>query len=222
MLRGLLGNKTTTMADRYVRHAGSAVADATEPMAAELAALIEGKLKNETNGVLTIAGPTIELGRVGKVSDKVMAAWLARFPVGRTALTRLQRLPDNSLVVAVRASCVLTREGRPSCRTLGGVVGQPVSAAKRTRRWYERRRNGASGDFGGRPGNGWHSRRRHWWSDCRCCGGGNFGGPWMATSMAIATTRGSVHSRRGYARQKARPGGQGIHGSQNGEEAPCR
>ena len=43
VLRDLLGHKTATMADRYVRHAGSAVADATERMGAEMAAIMEGK-----------------------------------------------------------------------------------------------------------------------------------------------------------------------------------
>ena len=45
MLRDLLGHKTTTMADRYVRDAGSAVADATERMGAEMAAIMNGKPK---------------------------------------------------------------------------------------------------------------------------------------------------------------------------------
>lgn len=45
VLRDLLGHKTTTMADRYVRHAGSAVADATERMGAEMAAIMSGKPK---------------------------------------------------------------------------------------------------------------------------------------------------------------------------------
>ena len=45
VLRDLLGHKTTTMADRYIRHAGSAVADATERMGAEMAALMNGKPK---------------------------------------------------------------------------------------------------------------------------------------------------------------------------------
>ena len=45
VLRDLLGHKTTTMADRYVRHAGSAVVDATERMGAEMAAIMNGKPK---------------------------------------------------------------------------------------------------------------------------------------------------------------------------------
>ena len=45
VLRDLLGHKTTTMADRYVRHAGSAVADATERMGAEMSAIMNGKPK---------------------------------------------------------------------------------------------------------------------------------------------------------------------------------
>ena len=45
VLRDLLGHKTTTMADRYVRHAGSAVADATERMGAEMASIMNGKPK---------------------------------------------------------------------------------------------------------------------------------------------------------------------------------
>ena len=45
VLRDLLGHKTTAMADRYVRHAGTAVADATERMGAELTAIMNGKPK---------------------------------------------------------------------------------------------------------------------------------------------------------------------------------
>ena len=45
VLRNLLGHRTAVMADRYVRHAGSAVADATERMGAEMAAIMNGKPK---------------------------------------------------------------------------------------------------------------------------------------------------------------------------------
>ena len=47
VLRDLLGHKTTTMADRYVRHAGSAVTDATERMGAEMAAIMSGRPKGD-------------------------------------------------------------------------------------------------------------------------------------------------------------------------------
>ena len=47
VLRDLLGHKTTTMADRYVRHAGAAVADATERMGSEMAAIMNGKPKGD-------------------------------------------------------------------------------------------------------------------------------------------------------------------------------
>ena len=47
VLRDLLGHKTTTMADRYVRHAGTAVADATERMGADMAALMSGRKATE-------------------------------------------------------------------------------------------------------------------------------------------------------------------------------
>ena len=45
VLRNLLGHRTAVMADRYVRHAGSAVADPTERMGAEMAAIMNGKPK---------------------------------------------------------------------------------------------------------------------------------------------------------------------------------
>ena len=47
VLRDLLGHKTTTMADRYVRHAGAPVADAAERMGAVMAAALAGKPKGE-------------------------------------------------------------------------------------------------------------------------------------------------------------------------------
>lgn len=47
VLRDLLGHKTTTMADRYIRHVGGAVADATERMGSEIAAMLDGKPKAE-------------------------------------------------------------------------------------------------------------------------------------------------------------------------------
>ena len=45
ILRDFLGHKTTTMADKYIRHAGAAVADATERMGSEMAAIMAGKPK---------------------------------------------------------------------------------------------------------------------------------------------------------------------------------
>ena len=47
VLRDLLGHKTTTMADRYIRHAGTAVAEATERLGNEMAAIMAGKPKAE-------------------------------------------------------------------------------------------------------------------------------------------------------------------------------
>lgn len=47
VLRDLLGHKTTTMADRYIRSTGNAVADATERMGSEIAAMLDGKPKAE-------------------------------------------------------------------------------------------------------------------------------------------------------------------------------
>ena len=44
-LRDLLGHKTTTMADRYIRHQGAAVAEATERMGAYMTAVMNGKPK---------------------------------------------------------------------------------------------------------------------------------------------------------------------------------
>ena len=44
-LRDLLGHKTTTMADRYIRHQGVAVAEATERMGARMKAIMEGQPK---------------------------------------------------------------------------------------------------------------------------------------------------------------------------------
>ena len=44
-LRDLLGHKTTTMADRYVRHQGAAVREATERMGARMSALMDGKAR---------------------------------------------------------------------------------------------------------------------------------------------------------------------------------
>ena len=46
-LRDLLGHKTTTMADRYIRHQGAAVAEATERMGAYMTAVMNGKPKGE-------------------------------------------------------------------------------------------------------------------------------------------------------------------------------
>ena len=45
VLRDLLGHKTTSMADRYIRHAGSAVCDATERVGVAMAAALAGKSK---------------------------------------------------------------------------------------------------------------------------------------------------------------------------------
>ena len=45
VLRDLLGHKTTTMADRYVRHAGLAVRDATERMGTRMKAIMDDKPK---------------------------------------------------------------------------------------------------------------------------------------------------------------------------------
>ena len=42
VLRDLLGHKTTTMADRYIRHAGGAVAAAAERMGSRMAAMMDG------------------------------------------------------------------------------------------------------------------------------------------------------------------------------------
>ena len=47
VLRDLLGHRTATMADRYVRHSGTAVADATERMGAAMAGALGGKPKGE-------------------------------------------------------------------------------------------------------------------------------------------------------------------------------
>ena len=47
VLRDLLGHRTATMADRYVRHAGAAVADATERMGSAMAAALAGKVKDD-------------------------------------------------------------------------------------------------------------------------------------------------------------------------------
>ena len=43
VLRDLLGHRTTAMADRYIRQTGSALADATEIVGANIAAMMEGK-----------------------------------------------------------------------------------------------------------------------------------------------------------------------------------
>ena len=43
VLRDLLGHKTTAMADKYIRHTGSALQDATEAVGANIAAMMEGK-----------------------------------------------------------------------------------------------------------------------------------------------------------------------------------
>ena len=45
VLRDMLGHKTTAMADRYIRHAGDAVATATESVGADMAAVMAGKPK---------------------------------------------------------------------------------------------------------------------------------------------------------------------------------
>ena len=45
VLRDLLGHKTAAMADRYIRRTGGAVADATERMGGEMAAILAGKPK---------------------------------------------------------------------------------------------------------------------------------------------------------------------------------
>ena len=45
VVRDLLGHKTATMADRYVRHAGAAVRDATERLGNRVAAVMDGKSK---------------------------------------------------------------------------------------------------------------------------------------------------------------------------------
>ena len=45
VLRDLLGHKTTTMADRYIRHAGGAVAEAAERMGSRMAAMMNGSPK---------------------------------------------------------------------------------------------------------------------------------------------------------------------------------
>ena len=47
VLRDLLGHRTATMADRYVRHAGTAVADTTESIGAAMEAALAGKSKGE-------------------------------------------------------------------------------------------------------------------------------------------------------------------------------
>ena len=44
-LRDLLGHRTATMADRYIRHQGAAVAEATERMGARMKAIMEGAPK---------------------------------------------------------------------------------------------------------------------------------------------------------------------------------
>ena len=44
-LRDLLGHKTTTMADRYIRHQGAAVAEATERMGRSMVAVMSGRPK---------------------------------------------------------------------------------------------------------------------------------------------------------------------------------
>ena len=56
ILRDFLGHKTTAMADRYIRNAGAAVADATERMGAEMAALMEGKPKAEVVAIRKAVG----------------------------------------------------------------------------------------------------------------------------------------------------------------------
>ena len=43
ILRDLLGHKTTTMADRYVRAVGNPVRDAREQVAGQMAAMMEGR-----------------------------------------------------------------------------------------------------------------------------------------------------------------------------------
>jgi len=43
VLRDLLGHKTTTMADRYVRAVGNPVRDARHRIGAEMAAIMAGK-----------------------------------------------------------------------------------------------------------------------------------------------------------------------------------
>ena len=43
LLRDLLGHKTTTMADRYIRAVGDPVREAREQVGAEMAAMMDGE-----------------------------------------------------------------------------------------------------------------------------------------------------------------------------------
>ena len=47
VMRDLLGHRTAMMADRYIRHQGAAVAEATERMGARMKAIMEGKPKGD-------------------------------------------------------------------------------------------------------------------------------------------------------------------------------